>query len=212
MLHAVIAVLSGGPVGIGDRSDNINQTIINMTCRSDGLILRPESPSTMNENDFMLEMSNQRRFVSKQSITYLKGDRLIYEYGLVVNMSHSVNLNDAIWDIRAKAFKPESLKMTADFQTDKEWIYYLRVPTISAWNFIGETNKIAPISNIRNFHIIQVNNNKMLITLNGVPQEMVELTAIYLETTVLAQTIKIDRFGNGKITFRNQKTVFKTSS
>jgi hypothetical protein len=42
---AAIATLGAGPVGFGDRVDFTNATLLNMTCRADGVLLQPSLPA-----------------------------------------------------------------------------------------------------------------------------------------------------------------------
>ena len=39
--EAIVSVISAGGVGLGDRIDRLNQTIIKATCRQDGRLLIP---------------------------------------------------------------------------------------------------------------------------------------------------------------------------
>ena len=39
--EAIVSILSAGGVGLGDRVDRLNQTIIRATCREDGRLLVP---------------------------------------------------------------------------------------------------------------------------------------------------------------------------
>lgn len=43
-LEALLSALSGGPVGIGDRAGRTDRSIIMRTCRSDGVLVKPDVP------------------------------------------------------------------------------------------------------------------------------------------------------------------------
>eukprot|EP01050_Picozoa_sp_SAG11_P032362 SAG11_NODE_10491_length_828_cov_0.801097_1_plen_145_part_00 len=45
-LNAIIATMSGGPVGIADKAGTTNKTIVLRSTRSDGLIMQPDRPIT----------------------------------------------------------------------------------------------------------------------------------------------------------------------
>ena len=45
-LHAVVATLSRGPVGPGDKIDEVDVNLIMKSCRSDGKLLKPDKPVT----------------------------------------------------------------------------------------------------------------------------------------------------------------------
>ncbi|XP_046547865.1 uncharacterized protein LOC124257770 isoform X1 [Haliotis rubra] len=49
-LHAVVATLSTGPVGIGDMIGGTNKTLIMKSVNADGLILKPSRPATSIDN------------------------------------------------------------------------------------------------------------------------------------------------------------------
>ncbi|XP_046547851.1 uncharacterized protein LOC124257766 [Haliotis rubra] len=49
-LHAVVATLSTGPVGIGDMVGGTNKTLIMKSVNADGLILKPSRPATSIDN------------------------------------------------------------------------------------------------------------------------------------------------------------------
>ena len=44
--EAIVSVISAGGVGLGDRIDRLNQTIIKATCRQDGRLLIPRLVKT----------------------------------------------------------------------------------------------------------------------------------------------------------------------
>lgn len=44
MLEACLSTLSAGPVGIGDRMGRTDINVVNKTCRSDGVIIKPDLP------------------------------------------------------------------------------------------------------------------------------------------------------------------------
>ena len=46
--EAIVSVISAGGVGLGDRVDYLNQTIIRATCRQDGRLLVPRYVQTFN--------------------------------------------------------------------------------------------------------------------------------------------------------------------
>ena len=48
-----IAALSAGPVGFGDAIGMTNMTLLNMSCRSDGVLLQPSAPATPVEFTFL---------------------------------------------------------------------------------------------------------------------------------------------------------------
>lgn len=52
-LDAILAVLSTGPVGIGDGAGYTNITLLNSTCAADGLILKPDKPITALDSVFV---------------------------------------------------------------------------------------------------------------------------------------------------------------
>ena len=52
-LQALIAALSAGPVLPGDAIGRSNVTLINMTCRADGLLLKPDRPAFPTDADFV---------------------------------------------------------------------------------------------------------------------------------------------------------------
>eukprot|EP01084_Bolivina_argentea_P025908 48172_1 len=55
-VHAIIAILSLGPVGISDAAGYSNATLINRLCRTDGRLLQPSRPVTSIDDQFILNV------------------------------------------------------------------------------------------------------------------------------------------------------------
>lgn len=44
LMEALLSALSGGPVGLGDRLDATDASVVRATCRADGLLIKPDAP------------------------------------------------------------------------------------------------------------------------------------------------------------------------
>ncbi|KAK7076764.1 hypothetical protein SK128_010515 [Halocaridina rubra] len=52
-LQGAVSSLSGGPVGVGDRAQNLNKDLLMKSCNADGLLLKPTKPLTVIDKYFI---------------------------------------------------------------------------------------------------------------------------------------------------------------
>ena len=87
-LQALIAALSAGPVLPGDAIGRSNVTLINMTCRADGLLLKPDRPAFPTDADFigMAFDPTYNRTVGRSSTTFTSYTTAGGDYTLLMNL------------------------------------------------------------------------------------------------------------------------------
>lgn len=51
--EACLLVLSTGPVGIGDRIDRTDPTVVKACCRADGMLIKPDEPLRVLERSLL---------------------------------------------------------------------------------------------------------------------------------------------------------------
>eukprot|EP01090_Pellita_catalonica_P002759 TRINITY_DN12359_c0_g1_i1.p1 TRINITY_DN12359_c0_g1~~TRINITY_DN12359_c0_g1_i1.p1 ORF type:complete len:705 (+),score=113.09 TRINITY_DN12359_c0_g1_i1:109-2115(+) len=106
VLEALVATLSTGPVGVADKIDHINATIVNATCRADGLILKPDKPATALDKAFMqFDFSAMPRSIQVWStFTALDEGALVWSYILAAELEDTFTVTTADLDVKGHDF------------------------------------------------------------------------------------------------------------
>lgn len=100
-LNTIVATLSTGPVGIGDKAGETNKTLLMRSIRSDGLILQPDKPATPIDFMYMQEtnLSHRPRFAgqvwsSHAAVSGNDGNNLLWHYIFTVDVLEQWQLSD----------------------------------------------------------------------------------------------------------------------
>ena len=78
--NCLYQILNAGIVAPGDKKENVNWSLLQKTCRNDGLLLKPDKPLTAND----LMFRNHRKYYICD--TYSKIDNLTWRYVLISNI------------------------------------------------------------------------------------------------------------------------------
>jgi len=182
--ETLMAVLSAGMVGPGDKIGFINKDLLLRTCRADGLLLKPDRPAMPIDKMFApnatlyTTITETRtgagiyyfvagyniyperyweRELSFQELGVAPGDYLVYCWK-----------GRKILPAKGKIVFPPALPIYRS-------AYYVLVPdNRSGLSLIGEWDKFVPVSNAR-FKKIEAQGNKISLQLAGVPGEEISL-------------------------------------
>ena len=87
-LQALVATLSAGPVMPGDGIGYTNVSLVNMSCRADGLLLKPDRPAFPSDEDFVgwAFDPTYNETVGRRSITYTHFSNAAGDYTLLMSL------------------------------------------------------------------------------------------------------------------------------
>lgn len=129
MLQSAVATLSSGPVGIGDKMENIDRDLVMKSCRSDGKLLQPGKPLTATDV-FFLSGDQKKIWTAETRIDDT------YTFGLIF----SAEVDDDI------ELTPEQLNLQDSFSTDRTivWQHY-PAGTSSSIDYISLAGSSTPV-------------------------------------------------------------------
>jgi hypothetical protein len=200
-LDNAVAVLSGGPYGIADAMDFVNETVVAYSCRIDGLLLRPHLPLasldfTFTDDDALgSSVWSAHDDFGSWRWSYvigvdLKKDIAITPDRLTQGMPCSYELMVA-WEViigepvqkvvpfsNSNAFmlpksKPLNLPYTVDSPSHTHFGTAPVLPNGMA--FLGDTSKFASMSYGR-ISSMEINDDNFIMTIVGAPYEAVTFT------------------------------------
>jgi len=90
-LQTLVAVLTAGPVSIGDKIDSTNRTLLLRTCMDDGTILKPDKPLTPLDLVFKLSFDSLEDIQLLDTFTDFGGKR--WHYVLAANISTPISVS-----------------------------------------------------------------------------------------------------------------------
>eukprot|EP00755_Sulcionema_specki_P019009 Sspe_Gene.68324::Locus_40308_Transcript_1_1_Confidence_1.000_Length_1877::g.68324::m.68324 len=91
--QSVLAVMVGGPYGPSDAVGAMNKSLIMRSCRSDGVLLKPDKPLTALESSFVAALDNYH-FTIWGTNSDVGGYRWGYVMGLDLKEAYSVPITD----------------------------------------------------------------------------------------------------------------------
>jgi hypothetical protein len=77
-LEALLAALSGGPVGIGDRIGRTDRGVVMRTCRADGVLVKPDAPLAALERCFRAHAHRAEELLAAETYTDQPAGRTHY--------------------------------------------------------------------------------------------------------------------------------------
>jgi len=182
-LQALVSILSTGPVGISDKINYVNKTLVLQLVNIDGLLLKPDRPATSIDATFSFNPPNGELAVSYSSIGgynwyYVLGAEMIQEYQLKPSQLYPLLPNNQTSMRRFNWHIPKT--SISDFSESKPLIihpndkkiqwdfsYHVIVPTLSNGFLIyGEWNKFVTMSTYRFTSIVE-GSNKVDINVQG---------------------------------------------
>jgi hypothetical protein len=190
--EALVACLSGGPVGPSDRIGGSDRALIMRTCRKDGVLLKPDRPATpidimflYNKNIFTggkkpwVVTTESEHEIGKT--TYLAAFNLwpLSMYEPYVTLEEAgVSGPHLLFEHKSGESKVVSEKVCFGWMPPEEGFYYVLCPVLeNGMAVIGEIEKFATMSKKR-FPSVRMEQDALVLEVEGVPGEGVTL-AVY---------------------------------
>jgi len=197
-MQLIVAVLSTGPVGIGDQIGKTNISLVKRCCMTDGKILKPDKPATPIDRWFLASGPDGQVWDTFTDFNGLRwhevlvvdlridfdlypsdlgidsnADYVMYEilYGSVVSTSSLAPFTES-----APLWIPASSLNDSDATKQHDPVYeyhtYFFAPIIEAngWTILGEQDKIVPVSKHRIPKIVY-DSSSLILSVRGVPFE-----------------------------------------
>jgi len=196
MEEALVASLSGGPVGPSDKIGASDRELILKTCRKDGLLLKPDRPATPIDImfiDHQGQLGGKKPWVvtteSAHAIgktTYLAAFNLwpanMYEPD-VSFAEAGVSGKHLIYNYLTGGHKVASDRIEFGLMPPEKAFYYVLCPVLeNGMAVIGETGKFITLS-AKRFPSIKLENEILIIQIEGVPGEDVGIS-LYSESVL----------------------------
>jgi hypothetical protein len=190
MEEALVAVLSGGPVGPSDSIGGSDASLIMRSCRSDGLLLKPDRPATpidimflYNKNIFI--GSKKPWVVTTESAHEIGKTTYLASFNLwpqsmyqpwVTFQEAGVSGPHLVYDYRTGEHEVVSDRVRFGFMKPEEGVYYVLCPILeTGMAVIGETGKFVTMS-ARRFPSVRLVNHGLLFEVEGVPGEIITIS------------------------------------
>ncbi|MHA1336038.1 MAG: hypothetical protein ACTSPW_09825 [Promethearchaeota archaeon] len=209
-LKCLVANLTAGVVGPGDKKERLNWQLLRHTCRNDGLLLKPDRALTA--NDLMFK-KHSKYYISD---TFTKRGNDIWRYILIVNVWPK-NVKEYYFKAEELGFKEEEFilydfytkipyKMNRNDRIDVgilnkyEHRYYIICPIMqNGMALIGCPEKFITCSD-KQFPSVSSDNNSLKLTIEDVLNAETEVI-IYSEKK--PKSVKLEggnelAYGNGK--------------
>ena len=190
--EALVACLSGGPVGPSDRIGGSDRALIMKTCRKDGVLLKPDRPATPIDIMFLYNKNiftgGKKHWVvtteSEHEIgktTYLAAFNLwpLSMYEPYVTLAEAgVSGPHLVFEYQSGKSKVVSDQIRFGWMPPEKGFYYVLCPILgNGMAVIGEIGKFATLSQKR-FPSIRMEQDALVFEVEGVPGERVAL-AVY---------------------------------
>ena len=182
-LETLVCALSGGPVGPGDAIGTTDVPLLMKTCRSDGLLLKPDKPATPIDRWFLADGPQGEVWDAETTFGYSQ-----WHYVLAADLA-------APFDLRADDLRSQSSSIVFDPTTGVTdsfdaahplalavfphppgvvpFTYRVIAPrAANGWAFLGETGKFVTVSRQR---FAEISDDGLLVALRGVRGEAVTL-------------------------------------
>ncbi len=182
--ETLISILSAAMVGPGDRIGSINKDLLMRTCRRDGLLLKPDLPAM--PIDRMFVENNTLYTIITESRTgigtyyYVAGFNIFPQKYRERELSfQQLGIGPGkylVYDWKDKSFQTGKDRVEFPKNLDRyRSAYYVAVPDFEKTPaLIGEQEKFITVSKAR-FPELAVKDNKLKLTIAGVPGEELEL-------------------------------------
>jgi hypothetical protein len=194
-VEALVSLHSMGPVGTGDGLGRSNVSLLLRTCRSDGLLLKPDRPMLPIDATYQPYLRTAPSPSSEIWTTFTTIDQFTWHMVFAASLTeaysfkcsdlgqNACNLRGLILDHGASSIfdfsesHPFEIPAcpTKNFDVDVEYFLYVLAPVIEGWTVWGELSKLNPISAMR-IESITASRTSLLIMIKGAPQERVTFT------------------------------------
>lgn len=193
-LHACVATYSLGPVVPGDAVGRTDPVLLMMSCRKDGLLLRPSVPFTSLDSSlsalafdgFSGEVWTSFTIIGERTWYHVFGANLSAPYNIPASELEVAGNYWAYDSSPAGNFSLEPFSSSSalalpacgllDFQ-----LWHLAPVLASGWTLLGELGKWVPVSPQR-FVQIEETESSLVLTLRGAPGEVVEISFLEPDT------------------------------
>eukprot|EP00039_Didymoeca_costata_P014439 m.233429 g.233429 ORF g.233429 m.233429 type:complete len:870 (-) comp16027_c0_seq1:181-2790(-) len=202
-LVTLVSTLSLGPVGPGDRLTWENVSLIKKTCRSDGILMRPDRPMLPVDKTFTanFQQSDDNEIVLWETETQLLNEPGTPKWHYVLSVDPDIDLTlttsdieDAghsfiVYDHFTKTFSPDLLEDALPFNVTTTYSsglddslglsYLLLAPLLpnSKFALLGEVSKFVSTSARRFVNVVD-GDGKLSATVIGAPQESVTVSFV----------------------------------
>ncbi|MFX0183662.1 MAG: hypothetical protein ACFE95_11320 [Candidatus Hodarchaeota archaeon] len=196
-LTTLVSILSAGLVGPADQIGFLNRELLMKTCRSDGVLLKPDRPAT--PIDLMFQCHSKYYIISTET---QKGD-LTWNYVVMTNLfpkrvkDHTISLKELgitrqciLYDFKNQKCQEvdQDTLISADLNKN-EFFYFILMPFIEKkFAFIGDPSKFVVCSN-KQFPRINYDSHSIHAEINIVKDDIITLI-IY--STILPQKVIIN--------------------
>src|SRR6185437_3099293 len=159
-LQSLVSTLSAGPVGPGDRVGMTNRSLVMRTCRSDGMLLKPDRPATPIDASFLSDGRNGEVWETSSEV----GGQT-WRYAVAMQSRHGFKLRPADIGLAGRylLYHPASggawegdmahpLHLWSTYRGKKSvaFAYFVLAPLWQGgWSFLGEPDKFVAVSRER---------------------------------------------------------------
>jgi len=210
VLETISSLLSTGPVGPADKIGFLDKGNLMQTCRSDGVLLKPDIPAITMDLVFSTGFKTQPTLYnlshtySRRTIKASSGDNEV-SWHYILAADTGIDFTIGVEDIGASAsdqffvfdyfMQPTSLKMfnkenplmIEALHPDGNTVsfkYYVIVPSLGGYTVIGERNKFAVASSQR-FGPISKTTQTTTVSVLGAPKEKVTVEVLHESTKMV---------------------------
>jgi hypothetical protein len=192
--EALIAALSGGPVGPSDRIGASDRELIMRTCREDGVLIKPDRPATPIDamflgNDNMAFGGVKPWIISTESahaigaVTYVSAfniwpGRMVAPSVSLAELGLDPAAKYIVYNWKKRAASVAGPKIKFGRMKSNLAFFYVITPLLeNGMAVIGEPDKFVTLSRKR-FPLVEMENGTLNIGIEGVPGEQVKC-AVY---------------------------------
>lgn len=190
-LQSAVATLSTGPVGISDKIENINQTLVLRSCRSDGKLLQPSKPLTAIDLYFLSDTrpnvwTTETTISAQYTFGLILVAEVATEYNLSpsqLNLEKSLSVPNLVWQHYPfeNVFSSNLANSSVNTPSREGFTNFAILATSPVFTvngddyaILGEVDKWAHVSMDR-ITQIQTNDTSLLVTLEGSAMENVTM-------------------------------------
>eukprot|EP01006_Ploeotia_vitrea_P018851 TRINITY_DN50659_c0_g1_i1.p1 TRINITY_DN50659_c0_g1~~TRINITY_DN50659_c0_g1_i1.p1 ORF type:complete len:806 (+),score=86.19 TRINITY_DN50659_c0_g1_i1:53-2470(+) len=211
------AILCGGPYGPSDGIGYMDRDIVLRSCRTDGVLLRPDIPATAPPSTFQASFDNMDLYNisvtysqhGNHSWHYVMGIDLEAPYSLPTTDFLGTNVGTQAWVayqpwVTPEVFVPVSFakplvlpRCSPDEPTEwSAFTYWSVAPVLpSGWVLLGEPNKVVTTSHKRFEKIVEIHDEELHVSVVGAPAEVIEVWVLAPhETTINGLLIATCKF------------------
>eukprot|EP01114_Cavostelium_apophysatum_P013570 TRINITY_DN3316_c0_g1_i2.p1 TRINITY_DN3316_c0_g1~~TRINITY_DN3316_c0_g1_i2.p1 ORF type:complete len:780 (-),score=163.41 TRINITY_DN3316_c0_g1_i2:73-2412(-) len=190
-LQALVSILSAGLVGPSDKVGYSNFTLVMQTCRSDGVLLKPDRPSFAIQATFLSDCPTGELYHTYSNVSgidthYVMSAEMTSPWKLQpkdIGIDPSSSPHSYVYydyhdpNLSLEAFDSDQPIMIPSYDNVTMWPmdYYVIVPVLSnGFILLGETEKFVTMSSMRVSKIQTTSSDNVQFQLQGQPGESVQ--------------------------------------